>query len=90
MKKKNKWEKIGEFSVDSGAFLICDPCYLEEKKWIKKIIDDSYGPGDFEILFKKDLGGLAVKAQTEIGDGIFEVFKRINSDGSKEIRIRFP
>ena len=34
---KMKWSKIGEIGVDSGKFIICDPCYLNNKGDLKII-----------------------------------------------------
>lgn len=88
------WKKIGSFSVDSGTFLISDPCYLQDKKHISKIDKaclEMLEENKSSICARFEMGheGLAVIANTGIGDGYFDVFERIKKDGSKEIKIIF-
>lgn len=92
-----KWEKIGEFAVDSGTFLICDPCYIMEENtqpYTKIIEKEFYDRIDTQkenvnIGFREDLKGLAVMGDTGIGDGIFEVYQKVNCKGQKELKIVF-
>lgn len=89
----NKWRKIGEFSVDSGTFMICDPCYMEGAytrelvEGVEKMIDER--KNNISLKFPAGHQGLGVISNTGIGDGIFSVYEKINKDGSKEIRIKF-
>ncbi len=90
----SKWEKIGEFCVDSGTFMICDPCYVQDPNWVEKI--DQAGRQMFEnddengcVTFENDSIGLAVIGNTIIGDGQFSVYQRINPKGEKEVKITF-
>lgn len=92
---ETQWEEIGSFGVDSGTFMICDPCYLEDKKNVKQIvlarnqmIDDSQREAN--IVFPKfEHEGLAFIGDTQLGDGLFFIYKRINEEGFKEIKIVF-
>ena len=95
-----KWEKIGEFAVDSGMFMICDPCYVIDsqgegyveiikKKLFEDIENAIESKQNYNISFKKDHNGLAVAGDTRIGDGFFEVYSKINCKGQKEIKVVF-
>jgi hypothetical protein len=91
-----KWEEIGEFAVDSGTFLICDPCYIEGnspyRKSIKEAIENmmDVGGNNCCVEFSKDNHmGFAVVGNTLIGDGLYKVYQKINSKGQKEIKIVF-
>ncbi len=86
------WIKIGEFGVDSGTFTICDPCYLESKAIVNKIVNgvqnmDNH-QGNLNLSFDSGIP-LAIIVSTIVGDGIFSVYERIDRDGVKEIKIRF-
>lgn len=84
-----KWTNIGQFAVDSGNFMICDPCYLEDKKLIKKILNHDYSSPNETLDFSEGNSGLAFIASTIVGDGLFQVFARENSKGQNEIKIVF-
>lgn len=78
--------KIGTFSVDSGMFMITDPCYLFNSKEWDKICNEAQtlGPvGDaekwneavrrgLERKFKIREGNVCV-SRTPYGDGLFPV-----------------
>lgn len=84
-----KWSKIGEIGVDSGKFIICDPCYLNNKGDLK-IIQNHDSDSLYETLnFSKGHSALAFIGNTIIGDGIFEVFARQNAKGQHEVKIIF-
>lgn len=92
----SKWVKIGEFSVDSGTFMICDPCYLETKANVKQIetarkqmIEEKQNNGSINFPNQMENVGLAFIADTLVGDGQFYVFGRVRNDGAKEIKIVF-
>lgn len=92
-----KWEKIGSFAVDSGTFLICDPCYIIEENTEKytKVIEDEFKnkidsqKENVSMNFSKDHVGLGVMGDTLIGDGFFDVYHKVNCKGQKEIKIVF-
>lgn len=98
----NKWEKIGVVGVDAGLVWIGDPCYCvtpdanehPAKTW-KEFCDKILKHGIHEKGFQQfnyKLGhpGLGVCVTSGIGDGVYEVFARRNSEGSiMEVRINF-
>ena len=84
-----KWINIGEFGVDSGTFMICDPCYLEDKKFLKKILNHDYNLPNETLNFSEGNAGLAFIANTIVGDGLFQIYARQNSKGQNEIKIVF-
>lgn len=94
--EQTEWEEIGSFGVDSGTFMICDPCYLETKKFVKQMvlarnqmIDDNQREANIVFPGKEDHEGLGFIGDTQLGDGLFFVYKRIREDGVKEIKIVF-
>jgi len=98
LKRNNamKWEEIGEFAVDSGTFLICDPCYIEGNSPYRKQIKEAVinmmevGGNNCCIEFSRDNHiGFAVVGNTLIGDGVYKVYQKINSKGQKELKIVF-
>lgn len=92
---ESEWEEIGSFGVDSGTFMICDPCYLEYRKNVKQMIlarNQMIGDEQREanIVFpKSEHEGLGFIGDTQLGDGLFFIYKRINKEGFKEIKIVF-
>jgi hypothetical protein len=91
-----EWEKIGEIAVDSGTFLICDPCYMIQSKYRDKItlgilqkITVEKNHNTCVGFSKDDPIGLGVVGTTKIGDGLFPVYERITEEGVKEVKIVF-
>ena len=82
------FEKIGECGVDSGTIMIIDPCYvLRDEEY------DKQQPSYQQFLAQADTVrqdgssfgylsfNLGVIAETLYGDGTYNVFARLNSNG---------
>jgi hypothetical protein len=93
--KKDKWTKIGVVAVDSGQLVICDPTYIDSewkgssKKWqpdkhnkefsyqgcSHATIKGNYG----QLNFDKGHAGAGVAFTTGLGDGLYDVFAKIEN-----------
>ena len=75
---KTEKVKIGEFGVDSGTVMICDPCLISSKSISVDIVADNVdsilkATNNFggEITLKD--GASVFVAETGLGDGIYEI-----------------
>jgi hypothetical protein len=50
---KETWEKVGDVGVDSGQLLVCDPCYIDSREWIR-----DQEPAGHPALILSDAGRL--------------------------------
>jgi hypothetical protein len=73
--KDGNWKLIGSVAVDSGLIAFVDPSYAE------RIGNDGIARANDGCTV------LSVVASTEIGDGLFPVFARVNENGCREFRI---
>ncbi len=86
-----KFEKVAEFGIDSGQFMIIDPCYTldaDHMDIIKKAIDDHENQKTRPMKFQKAHYGLGVVGNSG-GNGSFSVFERTLKNGTKQILINF-
>ena len=96
-----KIKSLGTFGVDSGQFMIVDPCYLD--KWTdNEFTSDSGAVGEFSFngacctslaggsLYNAIGARLAVVGSTGDGDGEYEVFAHIDKEGrTRKITVEF-
>ena len=97
-----KIKRLGTFGVDSGQFMIVDPCYLDKWKDNEFSPDDSVG-GEFSYtgacctaltgggsLVNKIGARLAVVGNTGDGDGEYAVDAHIDKEGRiRKIEVTF-
>jgi hypothetical protein len=93
----HQWRTIGEVCVDSGHLVICDPCRAQEtsNRWADTDLNEcaKNGVKAWELT-NDDYYPIAVAVQTGLGDGIYKVEARYETDpvfGKRcaEIRIKF-
>ena len=94
---KTNWKRIGVVGVDSGTLMIADPCYVINDGWNdddykKEVCDEPY---KLHQQVKYALGhvGKAVIFRSGLGDGVYEVFAKIEKVGEwgdrvTEVRIK--
>jgi hypothetical protein len=88
------FNKIGKFGVDSGRVLIVDPCYVLDGEGRYPL---SFGH-DWEEFVEMNIDGaptkqlhgeMGVLSTTGYGDGVYEVYARIENQRVMELRIIF-
>src|SRR5262249_28601601 len=97
--KDQQWRTIGEVCVDSGHLIISDPCRAGEasNRWIDSDLDlnecAKNGIREWELTNDRDCP-VAVVVQTGLGDGVYKVEARYETDPTfgkrcAEIKIKF-
>jgi len=80
---KTQWKKIGVVGVDSGTLMITDPCYAIQDGWNDKDYEkEVVGTANkLHHQVKHALGhaGKAVIFSSGLGDGLYEVFAKIEN-----------
>ena len=90
-KKQQKRVLLGRFAVDSGQFMIIDPCYVLGKGY--ELTKEQYDK--ICKITNKTTGGeikerLAVVSRTRDGDGCYPVYAIYDHDGRlSKIEIEF-
>ena len=98
--ENEKWIKIGDVGVDSGQLMIVDPCYLSDWEGTEyleeKVVDDSFsyngccrkgGKPSKNFNYENGNPGRAVVFNSGYGDGLYEVWARLEDGSIAEIRI---
>jgi hypothetical protein len=77
---KPEWKKIGVVGVDSGTLMIADPCYVDGEGWTEKDYDKEVCgmKGQYsQVKFELGHPGKAVIFSSGLGDGVYDVFAKI-------------
>ena len=101
----HNFTKIGSFGVDSGTVLIGDPCYHMDRpdgvvkyplafghdweEFVAMNLLDDDGKLPYWPHTKELHGQLGVVSSTGYGDGVYNVYARIEDQRVLEIRILF-
>jgi hypothetical protein len=92
---KSERKLLGEIMIETGKFVIGDPCFTERLPYDKVLdvsLDQSLSLGDSGEVFvprctdtetgRERVGGTVVVSRTGIGDGIFPVYIHYGQDGT--------